>query len=330
MAVKKIENKELLICRGANVEELRCTGMKPIDEFSNSWSYLNVIDKKIKGKDGKFENVKKLPYCKSCNTAMYQKYRDEKFTAEEALYYVCSMNNVPFIAEKVQQTFDFVTSEAKRGAKVSNIFGTYYNILARETSKHHLWQDFSCTDIDYKDIATKIEYHEVAKRDIENLELTWGKQEPKDYAILTETFVQDTKGIEFENPTQEYLYRQLSLAKLRKRKILDSSLLSNKDSDQTEINKVNDEIFKIMDKLKVADFDSNKPKTFADKTMFNKLLMIDEQNVKDVYNEPTKHFDHNKFIKYQEESTFRPLGAMLVGSSDFNITLEDIEEYNLE
>ena len=159
--------------------------------------------------------------------------------------------------------------------------------------------------------------------------MTWGKHEPKDYAILTETFMQDTKGIEFENPTQEYLYRQLSLAKLRKRKILDSLLLLNKEPDQTEINKVNDEIFKIMDKLKVADFDSNKPKTFADKTMFNKLLMIDEQNVKDVYKEPTKHFDHNELIKYQKESTFRPLCTMLLGSSDFNLTIEDIEEYNI-
>ena len=78
--IRKIENKDLITCRGAHVEEFKCVGVKGINEFSNSWSYLNVVDKKIKGKDGKFTNVKKLPYCKSCNTIAYQKYRDERNT----------------------------------------------------------------------------------------------------------------------------------------------------------------------------------------------------------------------------------------------------------
>ena len=299
-----------------------------MDSFYDSWSPFNVFD--AKSEAGRPIKVEKLPFCIDCINKTFDKYRAEGKSVEECLYLVCSLNNIAYIGEKVRETFDFITKESKnKGSKIEKIFGIYYRILSRETSKHGIWKDFSCTDIDFKDIATKIEHHEVAKQDIENLELTWGKHEPKDYAILTETFMQDTKGIEFENPTQEYLYRQLSLAKLRKRKILDSLLLLNKEPDQTEINKVNDEIFKIMDKLKVADFDSNKPKTFADKTMFNKLLMIDEQNVKDVYKEPTKHFDHNELIKYQKESTFRPLCTMLLGSSDFNLTIEDIEEYNI-
>ena len=328
MAVKTIKKKGLMLCRGKGVEGLDCNIEKDIDSFFDSWSPFNMYD--AKAENGRQIKVCKLPYCKDCCAKLLNKYKKEGHSLEGALYMTCAINNVPYIVEKVRATFDYVTNEAKSGKMVKSIFGYYYGMMVKETSKHDLWIDFSRTDIDYKDIATKIEHHEVEKSAIENLELTWGKQEPKDYAILTETFVQDTKGIEFENPTQEYLYRQLSLAKLRKRKMLDKPLETGKESDQTEINNVNNEIFKIMDKLKVADFDSNKPKTFADKTMFNKLLMIDEQNVKDVYKEPTKHFDHNKFIKYQEESTFRPLGTMLVGSSDFNITLEDIEEYNLE
>ena len=328
MATKTIKKKGLMLCRGKGVEGLDCNIEKDLDSFFDSWSPFNMYD--AKAENGRQIKVCKLPYCKDCCAKLLNKYKKEGHSLEGALYMTCAINNVPYIAEKVRATFEYITNEAKSGKMVKSIFGTYYGMMVKETSKHDLWIDFSRTDIDYKDIATKIEHHEVEKSAIENLELTWGKQEPKDYAILTETFVQDTKGIEFENPTQEYLYRQLSLAKLRKRKMLDKALETGKESDQTEINNVNNEIFKIMDKLKVADFDSNKPKTFADKTMFNKLLMVDEQNVKDVYKEPTKHFDHNNLIKYQKESTFRPLGTMLVGNSDFNITLEDIEEYNLE
>lgn len=327
MAVKTIKKKGLMYCRGRGVEGLDCNIEKDLDLFYDSWSPFNMYD--AKSENGKPIRVCKLPYCRDCIEKLYKKYRAEGHSPEGSLYMLCALNNLPYIGEKVRATFEYVTNEAKENRKVQKIFGSYYSKLKIETSKHDLWKDFSMTDIDYKDIATKIEHYEVAKKDIENLELTWGKQEPKDYAILTETFVQDTKGIEFENPTQEYLYRQLSLAKLRKRKMLDNVLETNKEADQQEIGRINTEIFQIMDKLKVADFDSNKPKTFSDKSMFKKLLLIDENNVKDIYKNPTKHFDHNEFIKYQELSTLRPMGMMLVGNSDFNITMEDIEEYNL-
>ena len=329
MAVKKIQKKGLMECRGRNIEFLQCNVPKDLELFYDSWSPFNIYD--AKSDLGRPIKVCKLPFCRDCCNKLLDKYKAEGHSLEGALYMVCALNNLPYIGEKVRSTFEYVSGEMKlKGAKIEKIFGSYYNTLQKETSKHDLWTDFSRTDIDYKDIATKIEHYEVAKQDVENLELTWGKQEPKDYAILTETFMQDTKGIEFENPTQEYLYRQLSLAKLRKRKMLDSVLGTNKEVDQQEVGRINTEIFQIMDKLKVADFDSNKPKTFADKTMFNKLLMIDEQNVKDVYKEPTKHFDHNEFIKYQRESTLRPMASMLIGNSDFGLTIEDIEEYNLE
>lgn len=327
MAVKTIKKKGLMYCRGRGVEGLDCNIEKDLDLFYDSWSPFNMYD--AKSENGKPISVCKLPYCRDCIEKLYKKYRAEGHSPEGSLYMLCALNNLPYIGEKVRATFEYVTNEAKENRKVQKIFGSYYSKLKIETSKHDLWKDFSMTDIDYKDIATKIEHYEVSKQNIENLELTWGKQEPKDYAILTETFVQDTKGIEFENPTQEYLYRQLSLAKLRKRKMLDNVLGTNKEADQQEIGRINTEIFQIMDKLKVADFDSNKPKTFSDKSMFKKLLLIDENNVKDIYKNPTKHFDHNEFIKYQELSTLRPMGMMLVGNSDFNITMEDIEEYNL-
>ena len=56
--------------------------------------------------------------------------------------------------------------------------------------------------------------------------------------------------------------------------------------------------------------------------------MIDENNVKDIYSEPSKYYDHNKIAKYNKDMNLRVLGNMLVGHRDFNISMDDIAEYN--
>ena len=165
MAVKKIENKDLMDCDGKNVEFLQCNNPIPMSDFYDSWSPFNVTNfKKLNKKTNKQELICKTRYCKSCLNKIYSHYKDIYKDSEKALFYTCQMANVPFIAEKVEKTFDYVSSEAKRGARVTNIFGSYYNFLARETSKHHLWQDFSYTDIDYKDIASHIEKRDIQKK----------------------------------------------------------------------------------------------------------------------------------------------------------------------
>ncbi len=139
MAVKKIENKDLMDCLGKNVEFLQCNVPKPMSEFYDSWSPFNVTNiKKLSKKTNTYEYVKKTHYCKDCLNKIYNHYKEEFKESEKALFYTCTHANIPFIAEKVEMTFNFVESEAKRGAMVKNIFGTYYNYLARETSKHHL------------------------------------------------------------------------------------------------------------------------------------------------------------------------------------------------
>ena len=328
MAIKKIENKELLMCRGANVEELRCTGMKSIDEFSNSWSYLNVIDKKIKGKDGKFENVKKLPYCKNCNTATYQRYRDEKFTAEEALYYVCSMNNTPFIAEKVQQTFDFVTSEAKRGAKVTNIFGTYYNILARETSKHHLWQDFSCTDIDYKDIASHIEKRDIQKKDYEQLELDWGKQSDIENYSLLDYWLEELLEGRTVTKAEELLYRDLCLARLSKRKL--EQYNPDTKGENEDVTKVQTQINNLMKLLKIDNFQEKKQESLVERMLESRIAMVEKEKPAFHYNDLKKNEDFLGRGKYFYDHIYRPFKNVLKGSKLYNIIPDEEDDKTTE
>ena len=321
MATKKIQKKGLMECRGRNIEFLQCNVPKDLELFYDSWSPLNIYD--AKSDLGRPIKVNKIGFCKDCVEKLYQKYRKEGHSAEGSLYMLSALTNTPYIGEKVRETFDFVTKETKnKGAKIEKIFGIYHRILARETSKHGLWQDFSNTDIDYKDIATKIEHHEVAKRDIEQLEIDWGKQEPRDYAILTEWFVRYTKDIIFENQNQEDWYRDLCLARLRKRKMEEAN------EDATKINTVQNQINGICAKLRIDEFESNKAKTSSEKALFEKITLIDENNVKDIYSEPSKYYDLNKIAKYNKDMNLRVLGNMLVGHRDFNISMDDIAQYN--
>lgn len=320
MAVKKIEKKGLMECRGRNVEFLQCNVPKTIDSFYDSWSPFNILDATSELK--RPIKVCKLPYCRDCIEKLYQKYKKEGHSSEGALYMVCALNNLPYIGEKIRATFEYVANEAKENKNVQKIFGSYYSKLKIETSKHKLWEDFSRTDIDYKDIATKIEHHEVAKKDIEQLEIDWGKQEPRDYALLTEWFVRYTKEIEFENQNQEYWYRDLCLARLRKRKMEEAN------EDASKINTVQTQINTICNKLRIDEFESNKAKTPSEKALFEKITLIDENNVKDIYNEPSKYYDLNKIAKYNKDMNLRVLGNMLVGHRDFNINIDDITEYN--
>lgn len=325
MAIKKIENKDLILCRGANVEELHCTGMISIDEFSNSWSYLNIIDKKVKGKDGKFINLNKLPYCKKCNDAHYKRFRDLKMSPEEALFYVCSLNNVPFIAEKVQSTFDFVASEAKRGAMVKNIFGTYYNFLARETSKHHLWEDFSCTDIDYKDIATHIEKRDIQKKDVEQLELDWGKQpDIEDYSLLDywfEELIEDRTVTKAE----ELLYRDLCLARLAKRKIEQYNPDSKSDS-KDDVSKVQAQINNLMKLLKIDNFQEKKQESLVERMLESRIAILEKEKPAFHYEDLKKNEDFLGRGKYFYDHIYRPFKNVLKGSKLYNIIPDEEDD----
>ena len=307
MAEKKIVNKDLILCRGANVEELNCAGTKPIDEFANSWSYLNVIDKKIKDKSGKFVSVKKLPYCKLCNDAHYKRYKDLGVSSEEALFYVCQLNNVPFIAEKVEATFAFVTSEAKRGAIVKNIFGTYYNFLARETSSHHMWQDFSCSNIDYKDIASHIEKRDVTKKEMERFELDWGKQDSvEDYEFLEYRYDVYTKG-KIITPAQETLYRQLCLVELSKRR---KELIKESTKEEQDM------ILKLMERLKISNFNEQKDKSEIDRILEKQIWEIENT-------EPCELVDKSEYEDFLDinknwgKHILRAVKNLVAGTKDY-------------
>ena len=334
MAVKTIKYEDLMDCDGKNVEFLQCNISKPVSAFYDSWSPYNITNiKKLNKKTNKQEFLCKTKYCKSCLDKIYQHYRTEKMTAEESLFHTCALANLPFIAEKVEATFAFVTNEAKRGAIVKNIFGTYYSILARETSKHSEWEDFSCTNIDYKDIATHIEKRDIQKKDMEQLELDWGKQSDiENYSLLDYWFEELVEG-RTVTKAEELLYRDLCLARLSKRKI--EQYNPEAKGENEDVSKVQTQINNLMKLLKIDNFQEKKQESLVERMLESRIAIVEKEKPAFHYQDLKKNEDFLGRGKYFYDHIYRPFKNVLKGSKVYNIVPDEeddktTEEYEVE
>lgn len=329
MATKKIENKELMFCRGRNVDFLMCNIQRPTSDFSDSWSPYNVTEfRKINKKTKKQEIIKKLPYCKDCNNKIYKKYRDDGMGVEEALFYVCQLNNVPYIGEKVKTTLDFISSEAKRGAIVKNIFGVYYSNLLKEKSKHNLWLDFSYTDVDYNDIMSNIEIRDVQKKDFEQLELDWGKQEnTEDYSLLDYWFNELVGDKEMDAP-EELSYRDLCLARLAKRK---AEQYNPEGDNSANIQQIQKQINDLMKLLKIDNFEEKKRETIVERMLEKRIEIVEKEQPAFYYKDLKKNEDFLGRGKYFHDYVFRPFKNVFKHAKEYNtISKENDSKTNEE
>jgi hypothetical protein len=117
--------------------------------------------------------------------------------------------DIPFI----QEIFDIVIN--KSNYNVDKLVGTYIVELQRKTKNKEIWCDFSSSDIELKDIDSKIQTVAERKSELKYLEYKWGLQDcVEDYDFLESTFNRYTNGIEFTNPQQEDLYRDLRSSRM--------------------------------------------------------------------------------------------------------------------
>ena len=288
------------LCKGHNSPLLNCLGDIKISDFYTSWSKFT---------DGY------TPYCKTCINKIYEYYLQETGSDKTALYFTLMKLDIPFIEEIYNSISE------KRNVTI----GTYISSLQRRTTCKDIWSDFSATDVEISQKEVHMQTVDDIKKELDNLEKIWGKQDCiEDYDFLEDTFKRYTNGIEFSNPQQEDLYKDLCRDRLLLRKIND-----NRYNGEESIDKVQNRISKTMSILKIDQYESNKPKSLSEQSLFEKIRLCDENNVKDVYSEPSKYYDLNKIQYYNEKFSLRPLANMLVGNRDFSVNLEDIEQYEL-
>ena len=307
---KKAEN--VTLCMGHNTPMLQCIGLKKDSEFFSSWS--------------PFHSNGKVPYCKECCNKMFQYYLDETKSAKTALYYTLMKIDVPFIKSIYEIVNERSLSGDKNGKRTPINVGTYVNELRRYSKNKEIWADFSATDVDITEVDNKIQTAEIKQKEMKQWEVDWGIQdEVQDYEFLNDTFNRYTKGVEFVNPQQEDLYRDLCRDRLLLRKIND-----NRYKGDETIDKVQNRISKTMATLKVDQFESNRPKTASEQSFFAKIAQIEQTKPADLYKEPKKYKDFNKLRQYEEDMVLRPLLNTLCGHRDFDINIEDAERYNLD
>ena len=268
-------------------------------------------------------------YCKDCCEEIVKYYLKQTGTLESAMWYSCSQIGIPFI-KKVFDEFENKISnyKSRSGKKDSeyNLFANYYQSFSINRSRVDKWDDFMATDVSLGDIKSLRMSEEALQLEYDKYEFDWGKQETiEDYQFLEYSYKKNTEGIEFINNQQEDLYRDLCLARLQKRK-----LEEGRDTKGETMSQVQDRILKIMSKLRIDEFDSRRAKTLSEQSLFEKIRLCDENNVKDIYKEPKKFADHNKLLRYETDMVLRPLGNMLVGHRDFNININDIEDYKID
>ena len=307
---RKAEN--VTLCMGHNTPMLQCIGLKKDSEFFSSWS--------------PFHSNGKVPYCKECCNKMFQYYLNETKSAKTALYYTLMKIDIPFIKSIYEIVNERSLSGDKNGKRTPINVGTYVNELRRYSKNKEIWSDFSATDVDITEVDAKIQTAEIKQKEMKQWEIDWGIQdEVCDYEFLNDTFNRYTKGVEFVNPQQEDLYRDLCRDRLLLRKINDNRY----NGDET-IDKVQNRISKTMATLKVDQFESNKPKTASEQSFFAKIAQIEQTKPADLYKEPKKYKDFNKLRQYEEDMVLRPLLNTLCGHRDFDINIEDAERYNLD
>lgn len=309
MAVSKVKPKSRIsFCNN-------CKRQYPIDEFFETTN--------------KFHANGVMLYCKDCCEEITKYYLSKTEQLESAMWITCSVLGFPFI-KKVYEDFEkriqSFQSKSNKEYKEYNLFANYYYCFKNSIKPTGInWDDFSDTDTQLNGIASAKKSEELIKMKIEEYQLKWGyHEEVEDYQFLESNYDRYTQHVEDMRPQQEDLYRDLCLARLKKRKI-------DEGKDSTENTKeIQNRILQLMNKLNIDEFESNKPKTFAEQTLFAKIAQCDQNNVQDIYKEPTKYYDHNKLLKYEKDMVLRPLGNTLLGHRDFDVNLEDLEAYNLE
>ena len=261
-----------------------------------------------------------VPYCKDCCNTMLNYYLQKTGTLEASMWYVCARLDMPFI----RKVFERAQSQQ---VKTEKFVETYYSFLwgSRSMKKTlDTWDSFADSDIDYTEINTTVKDADGIKAQQKELELKWGHQETEeDYSFLEYLYSKYTNSISIENPQQEDLYRDLCLARLEKRKIEEGKC-------DTDISKTQARILNLMKTLKLDDFESTKPKTLSEQLMFAKIAQIEMTQPCDLYKEPQKYKDFNKVRKYYQDICLRPLKNTLAGTRDFDIDVDNLQDYQLE
>ena len=215
--------------------EAYCSNCQSSKAFSNFHNHV-VVGKKY------------LPLCKACCAKKLKDYITITKSDAAGLWCLLAEVGIPFLKEVWEPTQKIVFESTNAGRK-PDLFLTYLRTLKElGIVVEGFWQSDMMLD-DFMEIgeSKKEEIKEVI--DLNEQQRIWGKFEPEDYEFLNFTFNEYTQDLLEMDTNLIRRYRDLAKAELRKRK-------ADESGDIQEIAKAQDNLKKMLDMLKLSDFQS--------------------------------------------------------------------------
>lgn len=216
--------------------EAYCINCQSAKAFSNFHNHV-IVGKKY------------LPICKTCCNKKLKDYIAVTKNDAAGLWCLLAELGIPFLREVWEPTQKIVFESTNAGRK-PDLFLTYIRTLKElGIIVEGFWQSNMMLD-DFVEIgeSKKEEAKEVV--DLNEQQRIWGKFEPEDYEFLNFTFNEYTQNLLEMDANLIRRYRDLAKAELRKRK-------ADESGDIQEIAKAQDSLKKMLDMLKLSDFQSN-------------------------------------------------------------------------
>jgi len=316
---------KLIMCKGHKSPILNCAGLKEYNEktgqFYLSRSPFAYFPEEINGKGKQLIGL--IPYCKECVQKIFEYYYDNgKNQFNTAVYYTCQKLDIPFIGELFEEIFKQY-KENKVEAEFNDIkfsdlgkkyMSIYISKLNKASVRYKDKVDFTCSECDFSQIDTTLEKRELAKKELERFQLDWGIQDSdEDYALLEYKYNLYTEGKTLTT-AQDSLYRQLCLVELSKRR---------KENTKESTKEEQDMMIKLMDKLKISNFDEQKEKSDIDRILEHQIWEIENTEPSELVNKK-EYEDYLDIGKNWGKHIKRAVCNLVSGSKDYPDVTKDM------
>ena len=94
--------------------------------------------------------------------------------------------------------------------------------------------------------------------------------------------------------------------------------------------KIQSRILTLMNKLKLDEFNSTKPKTVSEQLIFAKIPMVEEHDSWELYNRQKKYENDSQVRKYLKDLVLRPILNFVCDNKNYNVNIDDVSQYDLD
>src|SRR5574344_1947303 len=307
MAIKK--TNVMVFCPMCNCES----------ESVNFYESQNHHDGCEFNKDGSVKKIGYVRYCKKHISSCYLDYL-KKGTMQSAVYFTCALTDTPFIKEVWDRYIELRNEKIKSGKitptqlKTYNDFAKYREQLKAMKKATDDWNDFSATNVDYKDIMGLKKSDIALEAEKDKFVLDWGKRENiQDYQYLEYEYGRLTKDKPLK-PQEETLYRKLCIVELMIR-------LKEENNESTSTEQT--QLLNLMKTLKIDNFQEEKDKSTIEEIIEKQIWEVENT-------EPCEIIDREYWKDYCDigknwgKEIIRAVKNLITGSREF----PNIESYD--